>query len=86
MALVTPNATMKDNMAVLEERPKAVSANWGKMERSKPIMPPTKALMMTKRVNCPAFSFKPSLMVPKVGALMDNATKLRASQFNSFYI
>ena len=49
-------------MARLALRPYTVSAKRGKMLRSIPTMPPTKALINTKRLNCAAFCFKPSWM------------------------
>lgn len=49
-------------MAVLDATPNSISANFGKIVRSNPTIPPTNALTITKIVNWIQFSLSPSLM------------------------
>jgi len=42
--------------------PNSISANFGKIVRSKPAIPPTKAFTITRIVNCNQFSFSLSLI------------------------
>jgi hypothetical protein len=60
IAFDIPKAAMKESRAVLELIVNPYSAYFGKMVLSNPIIPPTKALMITNRVNCHLFSFSPS--------------------------
>ncbi|WP_409012520.1 hypothetical protein [Arcicella rosea] len=60
MALLKPKAVMKESIATFDTIPNSCSANWGMIERSKPTMPPTKALTITKSVNCCQFSLRPN--------------------------
>ena len=57
---VSPSAN--DNIAVLDATPNSISANFGKIVRSKPTIPPTNAFTITKIENCNQFSLRPSLM------------------------
>jgi hypothetical protein len=59
-ALVRPKLTMNDRMALFEASEKSCSARTGKMERSSPTMPPTKALTTTSSVNCRQLARNPS--------------------------
>jgi hypothetical protein len=54
---------MKERIAVFEATPNSNSANCGKIVLSIPIIPPTKALTITKMENCFQFSFNPILIV-----------------------
>jgi hypothetical protein len=56
-----PNTIMKDRIAVLAAMANSTSAIWGRILLSRPTIPPTNALIMTKRVNCCQFSFRPNL-------------------------
>src|SRR3989339_1046446 len=58
-ALTNPNPTMKDRMTLLETSPNSCSAIRGRMARSRPTIPPTKALTRTRRENWARFSRKP---------------------------
>jgi hypothetical protein len=61
MALVTPNATINDRIAVL--KPFQIQLQQIlKIDLSIPTIAPTKALMITRIVNCPIF-FRPSFML-----------------------
>ena len=79
MAFVMPKAIIKEKMAVLEEIPNSCSANAGKTVRSRPIIPPTKALMTTKSENCFQFSFNPNFIFSMVKDF-DRLTKLYIHQ------
>ena len=59
-ALTTPKETMKESAIVREARPNSCSASSGTTVRSSPTMPPTKALIRTRRLNCCQFSRSPS--------------------------
>ena len=59
-AFTTPNATMNVSVAVNAVMPKTWSARRGRTVRSWPIIPPTSALMPTRRQNWPRFSRNPS--------------------------
>src|SRR3989304_797532 len=61
-ALTTPKLTMNDTMAVSEVSPNSCSPMSGTTVRSSPTMAPTKALIRTRRENCPRFSRRPSLI------------------------
>jgi hypothetical protein len=63
MALVIPKAVMNERIAVFEATPNSSSANCGKIVLSIPMMPPTNAFTMTRRVNCFQFSVRPSLIL-----------------------
>ena len=63
MALVIPNAVIKDRIAVLDDTPNVTLANSGKMDRSIPTIPPTKAFTMIRMVNCFQFSLSPKVVV-----------------------
>src|SRR5215218_5863079 len=58
-ALTTPKETMKESAIVREARPNSCSASSGTIVRSNPTMPPTKALISTRRLNCCQFSRRP---------------------------
>src|SRR5829696_1412841 len=58
-ALTTPKETMKESAMVRDARPNSCSASSGTMVRSNPTMPPTKALISTRRLNCCQFSSRP---------------------------
>src|SRR5262245_44489660 len=62
-ALVRPKVAMNDTATVAEVMPKSASASAGRIERSRPTMPPTKALIATSSVNCDQFAPR-----PRVGA------------------
>src|SRR5687767_13332094 len=58
-ALTTPKETMKESAIVREARPNSCSASNGTIVRSNPTIPPTKALISTRRLNCCQFSMRP---------------------------
>src|SRR5829696_1618712 len=58
-ALTTPKETMKESAIVREARPNSCSASSGTIVRSNPTIPPTKALIRTRSVNCCQFSSRP---------------------------
>src|SRR5260221_10836855 len=55
-ALITPKLTMNDRIAVRDAIRKSCSASSGMTARSRPTIPPTKALMTTSSVNCCQFA------------------------------
>ena len=58
-ALENQKAVIKERMADLDAIPKLSSANCGKILRSIPTMPPTKAFTITSKVNCFQFWVSP---------------------------
>ena len=59
-AFARPKATMNDSTAALEPRPKSSRPTSGSVERSRPTIAPTNALIATSSENCAAFSRSPS--------------------------
>ena len=59
-AFASPNATMNDNTAALDVRPKSSRPMSGSVERSRPTIAPTNALTATSSENCARFSRSPS--------------------------
>src|SRR3954471_244850 len=62
-ALARPNATMKERTAALEATPNSSRPMIGSVERSRPTIAPTKALIATSSENCARFSRNPSRTV-----------------------
>ncbi len=62
-ALASPKATMNDRTAALEASPKSVRPMSGSVERSRPTIAPTNALIATSSENCARFSRRPSRSV-----------------------
>src|SRR4030067_978472 len=58
-ALTNPNPTMNERMTLLETRPNSRSAIRGRMARSRPTIPPTKAVTRTRSENWARFSRRP---------------------------
>jgi hypothetical protein len=59
-AFTTPKETMNEKMAVVRTSTNSSEPTSGTTVRSKPTIPPTKALTSTRRANCPRFSRRPS--------------------------
>jgi hypothetical protein len=59
-ALTSPKVTMNEKMAVLSISPNSWAPMSGTTVRSRPTIPPTKALTSTRRANWPRFSRRPS--------------------------
>ncbi len=59
-ALTTPKAMMKENTTTSEPMPNSPVPMSGTTVRSRPTIPPTKALTKTKSENCCQFSRRPS--------------------------
>ncbi len=59
-AFTTPKLTMKETMIVAEPMPNSSAPISGTTVRSRPTMPPTKALIRTSKANCGQFSFSPN--------------------------
>src|SRR5207237_9345319 len=59
-ALTTPKATMKERIALFDERPKSAAAQSGSTARSRPTIAPTNALTTTSSENCCQFRPKPN--------------------------
>src|SRR5687767_11125413 len=60
-ALVRPNVAINDTATVADVMPNSVSARAGRIDRSKPTMPPTNALIATSSANCRQFAPRPSV-------------------------
>src|ERR687887_152785 len=58
-ALLSPNATMNERTAALEESPNSSLPTNGSVDRSRPTIAPTKALIATSNANWAAFSRRP---------------------------
>ena len=63
MAFETPNTIINDSIKEVDTILNSSSASFGKIVRSKPIIPPTKALTINNRLNCCQFSFNPNCIV-----------------------
>src|SRR5215211_1424728 len=74
-ALTTPKETMKESAIVREARPNSCSASSGTTVRSNPTIPPTKALIRTRSVNCCQFSRSPSRIAG--AATLGDSTAIR---------
>src|SRR5215217_1941190 len=68
-ALTTPKETMNEKMAVLRTSPNSCEPMSGTTVRSRPTIPPTKALISTSKENWPAFSRNPSRTAGEEGSL-----------------
>src|SRR5215207_1234610 len=62
-AFARPNATMNESTAVLDPSPKSCSPISGRVERSRPTIAPTNALIATSSENCATFWRRPSWTV-----------------------
>src|SRR3954468_4497036 len=62
-ALARPKATMNDSTAALEATPNSSRPMIGSVERSRPTIAPTNALIATSSENCARFSRNPSRTV-----------------------
>src|SRR5215208_4415991 len=73
-AFARPKATMNDSTAALDPSPKSCSPISGRVERSRPTIAPTKALIATSSENCAKFWRSPSWTVRE--SLEDGLTGL----------
>src|SRR5215208_2199130 len=73
-AFARPNATMNESTAALDPSPKSCSPISGRVERSRPTIAPTKALIATSSENCAKFWRSPSWTVRE--SLEDGLTGL----------
>ena len=60
-AFTSPKVMMKEKIAVFRTSPNSCDPTSGTTVRSRPTMPPTKALTSTRSANCRQFSLSPSL-------------------------
>ena len=60
-AFANPKATMNESTAALDARPKSSRPMSGSVERSRPTIAPTNALIATSSENCATFSRSPRL-------------------------
>src|SRR5262249_2023872 len=92
IALVTPKLTMNEMIAAFETRPNSRSPISGTTVRSSPTIMPTKTLISTSRENCPAFSRRPSRILPTFSCAADGSpavwrlfhTKIDCPNFGCF--
>ena len=63
-AFARPKATMNESTAALDPSPKSCSPISGRVERSRPTIAPTNALIATSSENCARFSRSPSRTTP----------------------
>src|SRR5215203_2867869 len=73
-AFARPNATINESTAVLDPSPKSCSPISGRVERSRPTIAPTNALIETNSENCARFWRRPSWTVRE--SLDDGLTAL----------
>src|SRR5688572_3876051 len=73
-AFARPNATMNESTAALDPSPKSCSPISGRVERSRPTIAPTNALIATNSENCARFWRRPSWTVRE--SLEDRLTGL----------
>jgi hypothetical protein len=75
-ALIRPNVMMNEKTTISEPIPNSLVPISGTTVRSRPTMPPTKALMRTRSENCGRFSRSPSRRVSGVACMLSGLQRV----------